>query len=448
MAEPLHHAALLGVQAGTLLLGQNAAGLVGLATQVLEQAHVPRLGHGAFEGDALALQEGMEAHQAQADRTLALGRIDGGLHFRRRAADEVLQHIVQETHDVFDEAGLFAPLQEGLGIDRRQAANGGPVHAQVVAAGVQHDLGAQVRLFDLQAQVALVRRHLAVHRVGEDHIGLAGLHPDVEQLGPQRAGVDGLDDRAVLGGLQVECGAGLHRLHEFVRDIDAVVQIQGLAIEVARGFADLEELLDLGVMDVQIDGGRAATQRALADRQGQRVHHADEGDDARGLARALDLLADGADAAPVGADAAAVRGQGDVFVPDALDAVQAVADRVQEAGDRQAAIRAAVRQDRGRGHEPQAAHIVVQALGVVGVVREGGRDAGEHVLIALARQQVAVFQRLLAEVGQQGVARTIHLDRFHDSQMGLLEGRVRHNTLEFRRLQSLAASHGHLRPEQ
>src|SRR5690606_39583997 len=104
-------------------------------------------------------------------------------------------------------------------------------------------------------------------------------------------------------------------------------------------FTDLEELFDLRVVHVQIDGGRAATQRALRDRQGQRIHYADEGDDARGLARALDLLADGADAAPVGADAAAVRGQGDVLVPDVLDAVQAVVDRVQEAGDRQAAIR-------------------------------------------------------------------------------------------------------------
>ena len=236
---------------------------------MLEQAHVPRLGHGAFEGHALTLQEGVEAHQAQTHRTLALGRIDGGGHGGRGAADEVLQHIVQEPHQILDEAGLLAPLQEGLGVDRRQAADGGPVHAQVVAAGVQHDFGAQVRLFDLQTQVALVRRHLAVHRVREDQIGLAGLHADVEQLGPQRAGVDGLQDFAVLGRLQVEGGADLHRLHELVGDVDAVVEVQGLAVEVARGFADLKELLDLRVMDVQIDGGRTATQRALRNRQGQ-----------------------------------------------------------------------------------------------------------------------------------------------------------------------------------
>ena len=448
VAEPLHHAALLGVQARALLLGQPAAGLIGLATQVLEQAHVPRLGHGAFEGDALTLQEGVEAHQTQTHRTLALGRIDGGGHGGRGAADEVFQHIVQEPHQVLDEARLLAPFQEGLGVDRRQAADGGPVHAQMVAAGVQHDLGAQVRLFDLKAQVALVRRHLAVHRVREDQIGLAGLHADVEQLGPQRTGVDGLHDRAVLGRLQVEGSADLDRLHELVGDVDAVVQVQGLAIEVARRFADLQELFDFRVVDIQIDGGRTAAQRTLADRQRQAVHHADEGDDARGLARALDLFADGADAAPIGADAAAVRGQGHVLVPDVLDAVQAVAHRVQEAGDRQAAIRTAVRQDRGRRHEPQAAHIIIQALGVFGVVREGGRNAREHVLIAFARQQIAIFQRLLAEIRQQIVARAIDLDRFHHGQMRTFRRRRRRNALEFRRLQCLAASHGHPRPEQ
>src|SRR5690606_40221047 len=119
------------------------------------------------------------------------------------------------------------------------------------------------------------------------------------------------------------------------------------AVEVARRFADFEEFFDFRVVDVQVDSGRTATQRPLRNRQRQAVHHADEGDDARGLARALDLFADGADAAPIGADAAAVRGQGDVRVPDVLDAVQRVADGVEEAADRQAAVGAAVGQHRG-----------------------------------------------------------------------------------------------------
>src|SRR3546814_10337246 len=73
-------------------------------------------------------------------------------------------------------------------------------------------------------------------------------------------------------------GAFAHGLHELVGEEDAVVEVERLAVEVARRLADLEELLDLGMRDVEIAGGRAAAQAALADREGQRIHHADEGD--------------------------------------------------------------------------------------------------------------------------------------------------------------------------
>jgi hypothetical protein len=55
---------------------------------------------------------------------------------------------------------------------------------------------------------------------------------------------------------------------------------------------------------------------------------------------------------------------------------------------------------------------------MIGVVRIGRRHAGEHVLIGLSGEQVAVFQGLLAEVGQERVARAIHLDLAHQLEMG------------------------------
>ena len=131
-----------------------------------------------------------------------------------------------------------------------------------------------------------------------------------------------------------------------------------------------------GWRDVEIAGGRAAAQRALADRQRQRIHHADERDDAAGLAVEADRLADAADVAPIGADAAAARGQPDILVPGADDAFEAVGDRVEIAGDRQAAPGAAVRQHRRRRHEPQLRDIVVEPLGVLGVVGIGRRRRG------------------------------------------------------------------------
>src|SRR5690606_39514466 len=123
-------------------------------------------------------------------------------------------------------------------------------------------------------------------------------------------------------------GAVAHGFHERVADEHTVVQVERLAVEVARGFADLEELLALGVRDVEIAGGRAPPQRALADRQSQAVHHAHERDDPAGLAVEADRLADPAHVAPVSADAAAAAGQPDVLVPGADDALEAVVDRV------------------------------------------------------------------------------------------------------------------------
>ena len=190
-----------------------------------------------------------------------------------------------------------------------------------------------------------------------------------------------------------------------------MVEVQRLAVEVARGFADLEELFDLGVRDVEVAGGRAAAQRALRNREGQRIHDADERDDAAGLAVEADWLADAAHASPISADSAALRGQPDILVPGADDALEAVADAVQIAADRQAAAGAAVGQNRSRGHEPQFGDVIIDALRMFGVVGIGRGDAGEEVLVILAREQIAVAQRVLAEFGQERVAAVVGDDR-------------------------------------
>ena len=54
---------------------------------------------------------------------------------------------------------------------------------------------------------------------------------------------------------------------------------------------------------------------------------------------------------------------------------------------------------------------------MVGVVGIGRGDAGEHVLVRLARQQVAVLKRGLAEIGQQRIAGAVHL-HFPDQLQG------------------------------
>ncbi len=161
------------------------------------------------------------------------------------------------------------------------------------------------------------------------------------------------------------------------------------------------------MVDVEIAGRRAAPERALADRQRQPVHDMNERDDARRLAAALHRFADRADAAPIGADAAAVRGERDILVPGRDDAVERIRHGVQEAGNRQAAGRAAIAENRRRRHEPQPRHRIIEPLRMLHVVGEGAGDAGEHVLEALARHQIAVFERGLAERGQQRIAAAV-----------------------------------------
>ena len=354
----------------------------------------------------------MEAHHAETDRALALGGVDGAFHFGRRPLDEVFQHIVEEAEDVFEEVLVLRPFQILLGIDRREAADGRTVLAAVIDTGRQGDFGAEVRLRHLQAQLALVRRHGIVHRVGEQQVGFAGLHAQLENLLPQLAGVDRLQHFAGLRRDQAELFIIADGFHEGVGDVEAVVQVQGLAVEVARGLTDFKEFLDFRVVDVEVAGCRAAAERALRDRERQRVHHADERDDAGGLSVLADFLTDGADVAPICADAAAIGGEPDILGPGADDVVERVADLVEETGDRQTAIRAAIRENGRRRHEPELRHIVIEALGVGLVVGEGLGDAGEHVLIGLARQQIAVFQRLLAEFGEVCVAAGVGHD-FH-----------------------------------
>ena len=57
-----------------------------------------------------------------------------------------------------------------------------------------------------------------------------------------------------------------------------------------------------------------------------------------------------------------------------------------------------------------------------GVVGIGRGDADEQVLVGFAGQQIAVLQRLLAEIGQQRIAAVIDLDRIDDRRDALRVG--------------------------
>ncbi len=54
-----------------------------------------------------------------------------------------------------------------------------------------------------------------------------------------------------------------------------------------------------------------------------------------------------------------------------------------------------------------------------GIIRVGEGDSGEHVLVRLARKNIAVVERLLAEIGQQGVPGRVGADPLDDAKVGL-----------------------------
>src|SRR3546814_4706862 len=64
----------------------------------------------AFKAKAARLQEAVETHDAKADRAFAAGAIFGAGHLRRGAVDIILQHIVEEAHDILDKLFVAIPL--------------------------------------------------------------------------------------------------------------------------------------------------------------------------------------------------------------------------------------------------------------------------------------------------------------------------------------------------
>ena len=126
--------------------------------------------------------------------------------------------------------------------------------------------------------------------------GSAHSHAASRDLAPQLAGVDGLDDLAGRAGPQAELGALLDRAHELVGDPDRVVGVLVLdrgdvlaaEVHVEAGVAQradlvllarlgLDELLDVGVVDVEHDHLRRAPGGAAGlDGAGGRVGAAHE----------------------------------------------------------------------------------------------------------------------------------------------------------------------------
>jgi hypothetical protein len=145
--------------------------------------------------------------------------------------------------------------------DERQHT-GGALLAVMVDAGRQRDLAAQVRGLDLQPGELVMLGARLVHMIDEHQVGLAGLDARRQDADPQMPRRDLALHGAVLRADQRPFLVGLDGAHEGVGDQEAVMQVERLAVGIAAGRpADLDELLDLGMVDRQVDGAepRAAS---------------------------------------------------------------------------------------------------------------------------------------------------------------------------------------------
>lgn len=209
------------------------------------------------------------------------------------------------------------------------------------------------------------------------------MHAHFQNALPEVARRDRLDDFARGGVLEIPrivrvfvAHRSLDFLHEGVREVDPVVQVQSLQVLVARGFAHFDEGNDVGVVRVEKRSVGAASGRALTVGEAGRVVDLE----VRHHAHALFV---GVADAHVNADAASGHGKAVHFAQRLDETVGAVGHVGEVARDGEAVFRAPEGKNRRRKGEPVARGVVVDALRV-GVVRgELLGDEGEAFLRAL-----------------------------------------------------------------
>src|SRR5690606_9624729 len=310
---------------GTALVCQVAGRLDGVVADRLHGLVGKLDGRLGAVGDVLQVQRILEAHDAQAHRTV----LEVGVTRLRHAVvvdvDDVIEHAYRGAHGARKLLSVQLAIDDMVRqVDRAQVADG-----DFVGVGVQGDLGAQVGAVD-HAHVLL--RAAQVARVLEGDPRVAGLEQHREHLAPQVLGLNNLVqlDLAVLDQGFVVLVALLEglagqvvqvryfgwreqgplavfedALHEQVRNPVGGVHVVGTTTVVTGVLAQFEEFLDVHVPGFQVGAHGALALAALVHGHSGVVDHFQEGHDALGFAvGALDVGAQRAHRGPVVAQTA------------------------------------------------------------------------------------------------------------------------------------------------
>ena len=265
------------------------------------------------------------------------------------------------------------------------------------------------------------------------------LRPRTSRTGPRTRVPAVGQTRAFVRAHQGPVAILLDALHEEVRR-QGVEQVAGALLFLTVVLLEVEEVKDVGVPRLDVDGERAHACATLVDIAGRVIEDAEHRNDAVGGAvRATDVGTGGSDVVDGEADAAGVLGNLGALLQRIVDAADAVLlHGEQEAAGHLRLGRAGIEQRRGGVGKPTLRHHVVGLDGALDVVLvDPDRDAHEHLLRALGHlpvEEVGALERLEPEVVVAEVAVVddggiellgVGLDDLHDivgHQCGVLAG--------------------------
>ena len=405
----------------------------------------------------------MQAHDAEADGAVAHVGIFGGFDGVEVDVDDVVEH----PHEHGDGVAELVVVDGAVGFEVRGDVDAGEVaDGDFIAAGVEFDLGAEVRIVD---DAGVVLRVADVCGVFPCHPRVAGLEEHFEHLFPELEDADfaapdfAVIDHALvffvaaLEGLAVDfgqvfaiagaeerpCGVfrqsavgdGFEAFHEHVWNPVRGVHVVGAAAVVAGLFAKIEEVFDVGVPELEVGAERAGALAALIYGDGDVVADFEKRNDAGAFAvRPVNVRAGSANRGPRAAEAARPFrevGEAPPCLGDFFDAVAAV----EQVAARKLRVHGAGVEKRGRGRAGAAAFVdaVKLSRAAFAVFFQNGEAHGDShpenlrrfEALALAGDgvglvdEVAVEQRLDADVVELQIGKRIERGgEFREVELG------------------------------
>ena len=356
---------------GALLLGKLAGGSKSGVVDGLEDLNVQLASLSRIEGHTESQESISKTLHTDTNRTVAhvavVGFLDGvvvDVDDPVEVADDDLGDLVQPLEVV---RGILV-VDEGGKSERRKVAN-----SDLIRSRVLNDLSAQVGAAD-GTEVLLVA--LAVAGILVEHEGVAGLGLGLEDGIPELLGLNSLASlafpfvlfvqslelvavdigktRALVGAHESPGAVLLDTLHEQIGDPEGKEEIASAHLLLTVVLAEVEELEDIGVPRLKVDGESTRTLVAtLVNIASGVVEDPEHGNDTVGRAVGTgDIGARGANAVNVETDTASHLGDHGASLEGVVDALDAVLLHIDQEARREL------------------------GLGSTGV-EEGGRSVGE-----------------------------------------------------------------------